>query len=57
MQMVYLMVAWALGLGVCVALGRFITLRYRLPWRAALMYFGLAAYPDELRRSRRIGAR
>jgi hypothetical protein len=33
---------------MCVALVRTIILRYRLPWKATLMYFGLVPYPDEV---------
>ena len=48
-QMLYLAIGWGLGLVLCVVLARTIIVRYRLPWRAALMYFGLARYPDETR--------
>ncbi len=47
-EMLYLAIGWALGLVMCVALARTIIVRYRLPWQATLMYFGLAAYPDEV---------
>lgn len=46
-QLLGLMLAWAFGVLVCAAIARRITVRYRLPWRAALMYFGLLDYPDE----------
>ena len=47
-EMLYLVFGWALGLVMCVALARTIILRYRLPWKATLMYFGLVPYPDEV---------
>lgn len=46
--MLYLAVGWAMGLVVCVGVARAIIVRYRLPWRATLMYFGLVPYPDEV---------
>ena len=53
-EMLYLIAGWALGLVLCVMLTRAIVLRWRLPWRATLMYFGLLPYPDEvLLRARR----
>lgn len=53
MQVLELVIAWAAGLALCVALARAIIVRYRLPWTAALMYFGLVPYPDEVARRRR----
>ena len=47
-EMLYLVIGWALGLVVCVVVARAIIVRYRLPWRATLMYFGLVPYPDEV---------
>ena len=47
-EMLYLVVAWALGLVVCVVTARAIIVRYRLPWLATLMYFGLVPYPEEV---------
>jgi hypothetical protein len=47
-EMLYLVFGWVLGLVMCVALARTIILRYRLPWKATLMYFGLVPYPDEV---------
>ena len=47
-ELLYLLIGWAVGLVVCVALARTIIVRYRLPWRATLMYFGLIPYPDEI---------
>ena len=47
-EMLYLVIGWALGLGVCVVVARAIIVRYRLPWLATLMYFGLVPYPDEV---------
>jgi hypothetical protein len=47
-EMLYLVFGWVLGLAMCVALARTIILRYRLPWKATLMYFGLVPYPDEV---------
>jgi hypothetical protein len=47
-EMLYLVFGMVLGLVMCVALARTIILRYRLPWKATLMYFGLVPYPDEV---------
>ena len=47
-ELLYLVVGWALGFVVCVVVARAIILRYRLPWRATLMYFGLVPYPEEV---------
>ena len=47
-EMLYLVFGWVLGLVMCVALARAVIVRYRLPWRATLMYFGLVPYPDEV---------
>ena len=47
-EMLYLVIGWALGLAVCVVVARAIIVRFRLPWRATLMYFGLTPYPDEV---------
>jgi len=47
-QLLYLVIGWAVGLALCVALARTIITRCRLPWRATLMYFGLLPYPDEV---------
>ena len=47
-EMLYLVFGWVLGLVMIVALARTIILRYRLPWKATLMYFGLVPYPDEV---------
>jgi hypothetical protein len=43
----FLLVGWLLGAALCAMLARAIIRRYRLPWRATLMYFGLVPYPDE----------
>jgi hypothetical protein len=47
-EMLYLVIGWALGVVVCVVAARAVILRYRLPWRATLMYFGLVPYPEEV---------
>lgn len=47
MQTLLLLIALGLGTVLCAVAARAVTVRYRLPWREALMYFGLAAYPDE----------
>jgi hypothetical protein len=47
MQTLLLFVLMTVGAILCAVLGRAVTLRYRLPWREALLYFGLAAEPDE----------
>ncbi|MGZ4313216.1 MAG: hypothetical protein ACXVR1_14035 [Solirubrobacteraceae bacterium] len=47
-EMLYLVFGWVLGFVMCVALARTIIVRYRLPWKATLMYFGLLPYPDEI---------
>jgi len=52
MQILPLILGWAIGLALCVFLVRQIAARWRLPWKAALMYFGLMPYPDEVRRRR-----
>ena len=49
MQTLILFVLMALGTVVCGALAFAVTRRWRLPWRAALEYFGLAPYPHETR--------
>ena len=49
MQTLILFVLMALGTVVCGALAFALTRRWRLPWRAALEYFGLAPYPHETR--------
>ena len=46
-QMLLLLFLMGAGAVACAAAGRALTLRFRLPWREALMYFGLAPYPDE----------
>lgn len=47
-QLLFLVVGLTLGLVACVVVARAIIVRYRLPWRATLMYFGLVPYPDEV---------
>ena len=45
--MLALLILLLVGVLVCALAGRAITLRWRLPWRESLMYFGLAPYPYE----------
>ena len=47
-QLVILALGWSVGVVVCAVLVRRVTLRLGLPWRAALMYFGVVPYPEEL---------
>lgn len=49
MQTLILFLLLALGTAVCVGLALAVTRRWRLPWRAALQYFGIAPYPHETR--------
>jgi hypothetical protein len=49
-QMLYLTIAWCLGVIVCAYLGYRIVARYQLPWKSTLMYFGVLPYPDEVAR-------
>lgn len=52
-----LAVGWSLGVVLCGVMAGVLTVRLGLPWRAALMYFGVLAYPEELRprpRARRV---
>lgn len=37
----------AVGVALCAGAARAITVRYRLPWREALVYFGLAPHPHD----------
>ena len=46
-DVLYLLAGWVLGLVLCVVVVRAIVLRYRLPWRATLIYFGLLPHPEE----------
>ena len=56
-DVLYLLVGWALGLVLCVVMVRAIVVRYRLPWRATLIYFGLLPHPEEALLSRPTGSR
>jgi hypothetical protein len=47
-EMLFLLLGWLLGLVLCVVLARAVIRRYRLPWRATLVYFGLVPHPDEV---------
>jgi hypothetical protein len=49
MQVLALLIFLAGGVVLCALAIRAITVRYRLPWREALQYFGLAPYPHERR--------
>ena len=51
-DVLYLLAGWVLGLVLCVVVVRAIVLRYRLPWRATLIYFGLLPHPEEALLSR-----
>lgn len=57
MQAMGLMIFFAGGAVLCVALCVMAVSRLRLPWQEALVYFGLAAHPDELERQARPRAR
>jgi len=46
-QTLLLLALMLVGAGVCAAAARAVTLRYRLPWREALVYFGLAPDPRD----------
>ena len=52
MEFVWLAAGMAVGIVLCAVLARLIVRRWRLPWREALMYFGLMPYPDEARLER-----
>ena len=43
-----------IGIAVCLVAGWAIVTRYKLPWRQALIYFGLAPYPGEERTHTRV---
>ena len=47
MEFVWLALGMVVGIVLCAVLARLIVRRWRLPWRQALMYFGLMPYPDE----------
>jgi hypothetical protein len=47
MQAIFFLVFLILGAVVCVILARELVERRRLPWREALVYFGLAADPAD----------
>ena len=49
MQSLFFVVFLAIGAVTCVALGRRLIERRQLPWREALVYFGLAADPADRR--------
>lgn len=46
-QMIGLALAWTVGVGLCALIAQRIVVRLDLPWRAALMYFGVLDYPEE----------
>ncbi len=52
-QLLALVIAWFLGVALCVAVASRIVARYGLPWEAALMYFGVLPYPEEVGPARR----
>jgi len=56
-DVLYLLAGWVLGLVLCVVVVRAIVLRYRLPWRATLIYFGLLPHPEEALLPRRTRSR
>ena len=45
---------FVVGVALCLLVGYAVVTRYRLPWRQALIYFGLAPYPGEDRTRTRI---
>lgn len=45
---------FALGIVLCAVLSGMLVRRYHLPWRQALVYFGLAPYPGEDRTQLRV---
>lgn len=47
-QLAVLALGWAVGVVVCAILAQRVTMRLGLPWRSALMYFGVVPYPDEV---------
>jgi hypothetical protein len=48
MQTLALLLLMGAGTVACALLVRAVTLRWQLPWRQALMYFGIAPYPHEV---------
>ena len=53
MQTLALLFLMGVGVAICAWAGRAITLHWQLPWREALMYFGVIPYPHELAAGRR----
>jgi hypothetical protein len=53
MQVLFFALLCCFGIVLCALLARTIILRWNLPWQDALMYFGLAPYPDEVPPRRR----
>ena len=47
-QLLYLGLAWWVGVVVCTVIARRVVVRLGLPWRETLMYFGVMPYPDEV---------
>lgn len=47
MQALFLLTAMVAGALACGLIVRAVTLHWQLPWREALMYFGVAPYPHE----------
>jgi hypothetical protein len=47
MQALALFVFLCFGAALCVTVTAVVVALWRLPWREALMYFGLAPYPHE----------
>jgi hypothetical protein len=49
-QLLYVAIAWCFGVVVCAFIACRIVVRYQLPWKSTLMYFGVLPYPDEVAR-------
>ena len=56
-QLLYMAIAWCLGVVVCAYAAYRIVARYQLPWKSALMYFGVLAYPGERAAAARLRTR
>jgi hypothetical protein len=53
MQTLALLFLMGVGVVVCVLSARALVVHWRLPWREALMYFGIVPYPHESAPARR----
>ncbi|MGI8511207.1 MAG: hypothetical protein ACR2NH_01080 [Solirubrobacteraceae bacterium] len=54
MQELFFVICFSAGVLIVLVCGLMLTQHYRLPWREALMYFGLAPYPGEEQRRPRV---